>query len=67
MIHEFEFRGHLKSQEKHPHIIDSYIKSIKDYINWLTLNDKEPTELREQTIEKTISYTIFEGTHNISL
>lgn len=67
MIDELKFREHLKSQKKHQNIIDSYIQSIKDYINWLTLNGKEPTELIEKNIAKNVSYTIFEGTHNISL
>ena len=62
-----EFREHLKSQNKSRNIIDSYIQSIQDYITWFSLNGKESTKLSEQNIDESVSYTIFEGTHNISL
>lgn len=62
-----EFREHLKSQNKPQNIIDSYIQSVQDYITWVSLNDKEQTEFREQNIDESVSYTIFEGTHNIRL
>lgn len=62
-----EFIEHLKSQNKRQNIIDSYIQSVKHYINWLSLKGNDPTVLREQDIDETISYTIFEGSHNISL
>ena len=65
-----EFREHLKSQNKSQNIIDSYIQSIQDYITWCFLNGKEMTEFREQfidVIDESVSYTIFDGTHNIRL
>ena len=62
-----EFREHLKSQNKSRNIIDSYIQSVQDYITWFSLNGKESTKLSEQNIDESVSYTIFEGTHNISL
>ncbi|GEM_PF-6793562 len=62
-----EFREHLKSQNKPQNIIDSHIQSIRDYITWVSENGKEQTKCSEQDIDESVSYTIFEGTHNIHL
>ena len=62
-----EFREHLKSRNKSQNIIDSYIQSLQEYMMWVSPNGKEQTELSEQDIDESVSYTIFEGTHNISL
>ena len=62
-----KFREHLKSQNKSQNIIDNHIQSIQDYFTWFSSNGKEETKLLEQHIDESVSYTIFEGTHNISL
>lgn len=62
-----EFREHLKSQNKSQNIIDSYIQLVQDYFTWLSSKGKEPTNLRGQNIDESISYAIFEETNNIML
>ncbi|HEY8908743.1 MAG TPA: hypothetical protein VIM51_00445 [Desulfosporosinus sp.] len=62
-----EFREHLMSQNKSQNIIDRHIQSIQDYFTWFSSNSKEETKIRDQGIDEAVSYTIFEGTHNISL
>jgi site-specific recombinase XerD len=65
MLHEF--REHLKSQNKSQDIIDSYIQSVQDYITWLSSNGIALIKIQEQNIDESVSYTIFDGTHDIIL
>jgi len=62
-----EFREYLMSQNKPQNIVESYIQSVQEYITWFSPNGKELTQLSEQNIDESVSYTIFEGTHNICL
>ena len=62
-----QFKEHLMSQKKPQNIIDSYIQSVQEYITWVSANGKELTKLSAQDIDESVSYTIFEGTHNIRL
>ena len=62
-----EFRDHLMTQNKSQDIIESCIQSVQDYMTWLSSNGMGLSRLSEQNIDESVSYTIFEGTNNISL
>lgn len=63
----YEFREHLKSQNKSQDLIDSCIQSIQDYYAWLSSHGKELATIQEQNIDESVSYIIFEGTHDLCL
>lgn len=62
-----EFREYLMSQNKSQNLIDSYLQSVDEFMAWLSLRGKDPAIWEEQNIDESVSYTIFEGNHNIPL
>lgn len=61
-----EFREYLVSKNEAPNIIDSCLQSVQEFLAWLSLNGRD-LDLKELNIDESVSYTIFEGNHNIPL